>query len=219
MNPCQLHSSTHSCLHSDLIMSWVRARAALEQFSPICILFFSNWRRKDIYSPTEMLWGITVQRQHVALVHWAVPHHGAAHTEDALVLFCSHCSVKLRLHLKWIREQLLTPCWFQIKTKAMLKYQFLLPQVLSISGPIKQDLWGSVLKLGWFSILVNDSACRKDSTKVHTLRKIADAFKGPFRIQNSLEEMKKHPQIKQKSQLKATVKHWAKEGENRWTNI
>lgn len=147
-------------------MSWVRARAALEQFSPICILFFSNWRRKDIYSPTEMLWGITVQRQHVALVHWAVPHHGAAHTEDALVLFCSHCSVKLRLHLKWIREQLLTPCWFQIKTKAMLKYQFLLPQVLSISGPIKQDLWGSVLKLGWFSILVNDSACRKDSTQL-----------------------------------------------------
>lgn len=147
-----------------------------------------------------MLWGITVQRQHVALVHWAVLRHGAAHTEDAHILFCSH-------RLKWIHKQLLAPCWFQIKTKAMLKYQFLLPQVLSISGPIKQDLWGSVLKLGWFSILVNDSARRKDSTEVHTLRKAASAFKGPFRIQNSLEKMKKHLQIKQKSQLKATMKY------------
>lgn len=75
----------------------------------------------------------------------------------------------------------------------MLKHQFLLPQVLSISGPTKQDPWGSVLKVGWLSILVNDSACRKDSTEVHMLRKTANAFKGPFRIQNSLEELKKHP--------------------------
>lgn len=52
MNPCQLHSSTHSCLHSDLIMRRARVRASLEQFSPICILFFLLQLKEDVYLET-----------------------------------------------------------------------------------------------------------------------------------------------------------------------
>lgn len=145
-----------------------------------------------IYNSVGVLCGFTVQRQSVAFVCWAALSHGVACTDDAHVHYLF--TVFHEASLKMDTGTALMPCYFQIKTKAYVQ--------TPISPPTgTEHLWTCQarspkdLSQNQFdsALLLMTQPVERTVQKLWVLGKTANALKDSFRIQNSLDELKKHP--------------------------
>lgn len=76
----------------------------------------------------------------------------------------------------------------------MFKHRFLLPPVLSNSGPVKQGPPKDLSRNQVDSVfLLMTQLIERTVQKLWVLGKTASVLKDSFRIQNSLDELKKHP--------------------------